>query len=84
MILRYCNCKQHAIVAVLNLIILWLSRMLRCLMKYHRKAKIANFLIKEGLKVKKLAEQYLEAAQQKEKVNLYNGSCIHLLQFLQH
>lgn len=53
-------------------------------MKYHRKAKIANFLIKEGLKVKKLAEQYLEAAQQKEKVNLYNGSCFHLLQFLQH
>ena len=59
--------------AVLNLlIILWLSRMLRCLMKYHRKAKIANFLIKEGLNVKKLAEQYIEAAQQKEKVNLYN------------
>lgn len=46
--------------------------MLRCLMKYHRKAKIANFLIKEGLNVKKLAEQYIEAAQQKEKVNLYN------------
>ncbi|KAM3711833.1 hypothetical protein ACB098_01G139100 [Castanea mollissima] len=53
-------------------------------MKYHRKAKIANFLIKEGLKMKKLAEQYIEAAQQKEKVNLYNGSCFYLSQFLQH
>ncbi|PKA45738.1 Uncharacterized protein AXF42_Ash011079 [Apostasia shenzhenica] len=35
-------------------------------MKFHRKAKNANFLIKEGEKVKKLAEQYVEAAQQKE------------------
>lgn len=32
-------------------------------MKYHAKAKNANFLIKEGEKVKKLAEQYVEAAQ---------------------
>ncbi|GAV88783.1 PHD domain-containing protein/zf-C3HC4_2 domain-containing protein [Cephalotus follicularis] len=36
-------------------------------MKYHLKAKTAKFLIKEGEKVKKLAEQYVEAAQQKEK-----------------
>lgn len=36
-------------------------------MRYHCKAKNANFLIKEGEKVKKLAEQYVEAAQQKEK-----------------
>ncbi|XP_038687623.1 uncharacterized protein At4g10930 isoform X2 [Tripterygium wilfordii] len=36
-------------------------------MKYHSKDKNANFLIKEGEKVKKLAEQYVEAAQQKEK-----------------
>lgn len=36
-------------------------------MKYHCKAKNANFLIKEGEKVKKLAEQYVEAAKQKEK-----------------
>ncbi|XP_057966824.1 uncharacterized protein At4g10930 isoform X2 [Malania oleifera] len=35
-------------------------------MKYHLKAKNANFLVKEGEKVKKLAEQYVEAAQQKE------------------
>ncbi|ONK69150.1 uncharacterized protein A4U43_C05F19870 [Asparagus officinalis] len=35
-------------------------------MKFHHKAKNANFLIKEGEKVKKLAEQYVEAAQQKE------------------
>ncbi|XP_058095916.1 uncharacterized protein At4g10930 isoform X2 [Magnolia sinica] len=34
-------------------------------MKYHSKAKNANFLIKEGDKVKKLAEQYVEAAHQK-------------------
>ncbi|KAK6251458.1 hypothetical protein SCA6_005463 [Theobroma cacao] len=36
-------------------------------MKYHLNSKNANFLIKEGEKVKKLAEQYVEAAQQKEK-----------------
>lgn len=36
-------------------------------MKYHSKAKNANFLIKEGEKVKKLAEQYVETARQKEK-----------------
>ncbi|KHM99889.1 Hypothetical protein glysoja_017587 [Glycine soja] len=36
-------------------------------MKYHSKAKNANFLIKEGEKVKKLAEQYAEAAQQNRK-----------------
>ncbi|KAK4601271.1 hypothetical protein RGQ29_010724 [Quercus rubra] len=47
-------------------------RYCNCKQRYHRKAKIANFLIKEGLNVKKLAEQYIEAAQQKEKVNLYN------------
>ncbi|KAF8379716.1 hypothetical protein HHK36_029161 [Tetracentron sinense] len=35
-------------------------------MKFHFKAKNANFLIKEGEKVKKLAEQYVEAAQQKK------------------
>lgn len=35
-------------------------------MKFHYKAKNANFLIKEGAKVKKLAEDYVEAAQQKE------------------
>ena len=35
-------------------------------MKFHFKAKNANFLIKEGAKVKKLAEDYVEAAQQKE------------------
>ncbi|KAL7111840.1 hypothetical protein ACP275_05G114900 [Erythranthe tilingii] len=34
-------------------------------MKYHSKEKNANFLIKEGEKVKKLAEQYVEAAQDK-------------------
>ncbi|KAK0604334.1 hypothetical protein LWI29_014642 [Acer saccharum] len=39
-------------------------------MKYHSKAKNANFLIKEGEKVKKLVEQYIEAAQQKEKSDL--------------
>ncbi|KAL5989365.1 hypothetical protein ACLOJK_010255 [Asimina triloba] len=32
-------------------------------MKYHCKAKTASFLIKEGDKVKKLAEQYVEAAR---------------------
>ncbi|XP_019252315.1 PREDICTED: uncharacterized protein At4g10930 isoform X2 [Nicotiana attenuata] len=32
-------------------------------MKYHPKDKKANFLIKEGEKIKKLAEQYIEAAQ---------------------
>ncbi|CAO2166207.1 unnamed protein product [Urochloa humidicola] len=32
---------------------------------FHREAKNANFLIKEGDKVKKLALQYVEAAQQK-------------------
>ncbi|KAL0304898.1 UNVERIFIED_CONTAM: hypothetical protein Sangu_3061100 [Sesamum angustifolium] len=36
-------------------------------MKYHSKERTANFLIKEGEKVKKLAEQYIEAAQQKTK-----------------
>ncbi|GFS38105.1 hypothetical protein Acr_00g0055710 [Actinidia rufa] len=36
-------------------------------MKYHSKEKNANFLIKEGEKVKKLAEQYVETAQQKER-----------------
>ncbi|KAL0447749.1 UNVERIFIED_CONTAM: hypothetical protein Slati_1902800 [Sesamum latifolium] len=36
-------------------------------MKYHSKEKTANFLIKEGEKVKKLAEQYVEAAPQKTK-----------------
>ena len=35
-------------------------------MMYHCKAKNANFLVKEGDKVKKLAEQYVEAAQQKD------------------
>ncbi|KAM2271118.1 hypothetical protein ACFXTI_038486 [Malus domestica] len=35
-------------------------------MKYHSKSKNANFLIKEGEKVKKLAEQYVETAQQNE------------------
>lgn len=39
-------------------------------MKYHLNAKNANFLIKEGEKVKKLAEQYVETVQQKEKVDL--------------
>ncbi|KAK3161781.1 hypothetical protein QOZ80_1BG0081350 [Eleusine coracana subsp. coracana] len=34
-------------------------------MNFHRDAKNANFLIKEGEKVKKLALQYVEAAQQK-------------------
>lgn len=36
-------------------------------MKYHYKAKNANFLIKEGEKVKKLVEQYVEAVKQKDK-----------------
>lgn len=36
-------------------------------MKYHSKERNANFLIKEGEKVKKLAEQYVEASQQKTK-----------------
>ncbi|XP_022640010.1 uncharacterized protein At4g10930 isoform X4 [Vigna radiata var. radiata] len=36
-------------------------------MKYHCKAKNASFLIKEGEKVKKLAEQYAEASQQTKK-----------------
>ena len=35
-------------------------------MKYHSKDTNANFLIKEGEKVKKLAEQYAEAAQKVE------------------
>lgn len=35
-------------------------------MKYHHKAKDAKFLIKEGEKVKKLAEQYAEAAQKRK------------------
>lgn len=38
-------------------------------MKYHLNDKNANFLIKEGEKVKKLAEQYVEAAQQKGKID---------------
>ncbi|KAL5719073.1 hypothetical protein ACHQM5_011904 [Ranunculus cassubicifolius] len=36
------------------------------IMKYHSKDTNANFLIKEGEKVKKLAEQYVEAAQKKD------------------
>ncbi|XP_059640042.1 uncharacterized protein At4g10930 isoform X2 [Cornus florida] len=36
-------------------------------MKYHSKEKNANFLVKEGEKVKKLAEQYVETAQKDEK-----------------
>lgn len=36
-------------------------------MKYHSKEKNAKFLIKEGDKVKKLAEQYVEASQHKKK-----------------
>ncbi|KAF7150109.1 hypothetical protein RHSIM_Rhsim02G0245100 [Rhododendron simsii] len=36
-------------------------------MKYHSKEKNAKFLIKEGEKVKKLAQQYVETAQQKER-----------------
>lgn len=36
-------------------------------MKYHPKDKNANFLIKEGDKIKKLAEQYVETAQQTTK-----------------
>ncbi|KAM0978991.1 hypothetical protein ACFX13_015180 [Malus domestica] len=38
-------------------------------MKYHSKSKNANFLIKEGEKVKKLAEQYVETARQKEEAD---------------
>ncbi|TYJ22370.1 hypothetical protein E1A91_A08G121400v1 [Gossypium mustelinum] len=38
-------------------------------MKYHINDKNANFLVKEGDKVKKLAEQYVEAAQQKDKTD---------------
>ncbi|XP_024985934.1 uncharacterized protein At4g10930 isoform X2 [Cynara cardunculus var. scolymus] len=36
------------------------------IMKYHSKDTNANFLIKEGEKVKKLAQQYVEAAQKVE------------------
>ncbi|PIA34785.1 hypothetical protein AQUCO_03700214v1 [Aquilegia coerulea] len=36
------------------------------IMRYHSKDTNANFLIKEGEKVKKLAEQYVEAAQNKD------------------
>ncbi|KAK9072964.1 hypothetical protein SSX86_009400 [Deinandra increscens subsp. villosa] len=36
------------------------------IMKYHSKDTSANFLIKEGEKVKKLAEQYVESAQNLE------------------
>ncbi|CAL1373612.1 unnamed protein product [Linum trigynum] len=36
-------------------------------MKYHSSSKNASFLIKEGEKVKKLAEQYAEAAQAQQK-----------------
>ncbi|KAF5175434.1 RING/U-box protein [Thalictrum thalictroides] len=36
------------------------------IMRYHTKDTNANFLIKEGEKVKKLAEQYVEAAQTKD------------------
>ncbi|KAF4351075.1 hypothetical protein F8388_013180 [Cannabis sativa] len=39
-------------------------------MKYHSNAKNANFLIKEGEKVKKLSEQYVETAKQKSKGDL--------------
>ncbi|XP_043718186.1 uncharacterized protein At4g10930 isoform X2 [Telopea speciosissima] len=39
-------------------------------MKHHSKAKNANFIIKEGEKVKKLAEQYVEAAQQKGRMEI--------------
>ena len=35
-------------------------------MKYHSKAKNASFLIKEGDKVKKLAEGYVTASQSKD------------------
>ncbi|MQL80967.1 hypothetical protein Taro_013409 [Colocasia esculenta] len=35
-------------------------------MRYHSKSKNANFLIKEGEKVKKLAEEYVESSQRKE------------------
>ncbi|MCL7046607.1 hypothetical protein MKW94_010138 [Papaver nudicaule] len=35
-------------------------------MRYHMKDRNANFLIKEGEKVKKLAEGYVEAAQEKQ------------------
>ncbi|XP_060173015.1 uncharacterized protein At4g10930 isoform X2 [Lycium barbarum] len=35
-------------------------------MKYHPKDKNANFLIKEGDKIKKLAEQYVETAQKQK------------------
>lgn len=35
-------------------------------MKFHSKAKSASFLIKEGDKVKKLAEEYVAASQRKE------------------
>ncbi|KAI3422962.1 uncharacterized protein J3R85_011477, partial [Psidium guajava] len=38
-------------------------------MKYHHKATNANFLIKEGEKVKRLAEQYVEASQQRGKTD---------------
>ncbi|KAK4354562.1 hypothetical protein RND71_026756 [Anisodus tanguticus] len=38
-------------------------------MKYHPKDKNANFLIKEGDKIKKLAEQYVETAQQQKSNN---------------
>ncbi|KAL1569189.1 hypothetical protein AAHA92_00699 [Salvia divinorum] len=37
-------------------------------MKYHSKERNANFLIKEGEKVKKLAQQYVEASQQNSKI----------------
>ncbi|KAK9698449.1 hypothetical protein RND81_08G105100 [Saponaria officinalis] len=37
-------------------------------MKYHTKAKNANFLIKDGDKVKKLAEQYIEAAKKHKEI----------------
>lgn len=35
-------------------------------MKYHSKDTSASFLIKEGEKVKKLAEQYVESSQNLE------------------
>ncbi|XP_042480924.1 uncharacterized protein At4g10930 isoform X2 [Macadamia integrifolia] len=43
-------------------------------MKYHSKAKNANFVIKEGEKLKKLAEQYVEAAQQKGRMEIAPNS----------
>ncbi|KAJ4870696.1 Uncharacterized protein Rs2_09511 [Raphanus sativus] len=41
-------------------------------MKYHSKAKSANFLIKEGDKIKRLAEQYVEAAASSSATGAHN------------